>query len=150
MNWLIERKLRKIGEKTSPDKAYVSALQKTLQTQVGHPMWWVEWKKIAIVSLTSFSLIAGGTGVYAYSSDDVTPDHPLYALRQEIESVETSVAVTPEERTHVEQKHQQRRDHEQQVMEERKKEREMKQAQDHRQTRSRRSDGRLSERNDQE
>lgn len=148
MNWLLERKLKKIGRSASPRRAYVGALQKTLQAEMGHPVRWIDWKNVTVATLTSLSLIVGGTGVYAYSSDEVTPDHPLYSLRQEIESVEEEAAVTPELKQHVQQNHQQRREHERQVMEERRKAQEERKDDEHRESRRGTHDERLSDRED--
>jgi len=45
----------------------------------------------------------GGTGVYAYASDQVLPDHALYPLRQSLERFEVQIAaVTPmKDRVHL-------------------------------------------------
>jgi hypothetical protein len=124
MNWLIERKLNKISKKAGPSSAYVTRLERTLRTQSGHSLRWIEWKRVAIASLTGFSLLVSGTGVYAYTSDEVLPDHPLYDLRQEIESAEERIAVTPALKFEVIEKHLRRKERERVRIEQRRRQHE--------------------------
>lgn len=112
MNWLLERKLNKLGRRADPDPRFKGILEKHLKKEVGHPAWWIHtWKWV--VSATTIAAIAGsGTAVYAYSSDAVLPSHPLYGIRTSIENVEESLAVKPEDKVNVKLKLIKRRMHE--------------------------------------
>jgi hypothetical protein len=115
-NWLLERKLKKLGHKADPDPAFLRALEKQLKQKSGHGAWWIQGWKFALGGVTAVSLLSGATGVYAYSSDDVTPDHPLYGVRTTIEDVEMTLATTPEQKARVKINHLERRVHEQKTL----------------------------------
>lgn len=56
--------------------------------------------------MACFVLIFGSvTAAYAYTSDEVLPEHPLYPLRQSVEDLEETLAVTPKLRERVERRH---------------------------------------------
>ena len=134
MTWHLKRKLREIGREGDPDRAFVRALELRLRQEIGHPVWWVKWSKFAAAGGTALVLITSATGVYAYTSDDVLPDTPLYPVRLGIEQVEQTVAVTPAAQAAVVQKIQARRIKERQIMDARTKIRdERQQLQDQRQ-----------------
>ncbi|MFZ2804456.1 MAG: DUF5667 domain-containing protein, partial [Patescibacteria group bacterium] len=116
MPWLLERELTKLGHRSDPDRAFVRALQKTLKMQTGHPAWWVQSWKYAVVGSTVVALACSATGVYAYTSDDVLPGDPLYTVRQGIENVEVAAAVTPTLKADVQVKLLARRLHEQELV----------------------------------
>ncbi len=115
-NWLLERKLKHLGQKADPSPAFLRSLEKQLKQKSGHGTWWIQGWKVAVGGLTAVSLMSGATGVYAYNSEDVTPDHPLYSVRTALETVETSMATNPEQKARVGIKHLERRVKEQQVM----------------------------------
>jgi hypothetical protein len=116
MTWLLKRQLKNLSERSSPDRRFVLRLERSLRAQTGHPVWWVQGWKYAVAA-SSIALVAcSATGVYAYTSDDVLPDTPLYTVRQGIEQVEQVAAVTPEQKTAVQLKMLQRRFHEQEVI----------------------------------
>lgn len=75
------------------------------------------WSAIATVVL----LLTVGIGSYAYASDDVLPNTPLYPVRQALEQVETKLAVTPAQKEKVQRKLVERRKHEVQKLKELKK-----------------------------
>lgn len=55
--------------------------------------------RFAAVGVASFTLVFGmGTGVYAYESPDVVDGHPLYPIKQGMETVEGRFAETPDQR----------------------------------------------------
>lgn len=116
MNWLLEHKLKRIGRQGNPDREFVRILEKRLRLEVGHPVWWIQWSKIATSSTLALILAGGATSVYAYTSDSVLPDTALYPIRQGLENVETAVALTPSCKTAVQIKHLKRRLHEQELM----------------------------------
>lgn len=116
MNWILEHKLKKLASAADPTPEFSRALERRIRSEIGHPLWWIKGWKVAVSSVTVVSLLGSGTGVYAYSSNDVTPDHPLYGLRTAIEKVETRVAQTPVDKARVRLKHLARRVDEQKVM----------------------------------
>ena len=54
------------------------------------------WSAVGLTALVV--VFTMGTGVYAYESPEVVEGHPLYQVKQSIESVEKSLARTPEAR----------------------------------------------------
>ncbi len=76
-------------------------------------------RSVAVLSSVLTLSIMGVTGTYAYVSDDVLPDTPLYVVRQTIERAELTLAVTPTAQVQVKQKLVQRRQHEAVVITER-------------------------------
>lgn len=101
MNWLLERKLNKLGRHANPDPRFKGILEKRLKKDVGHPAWWIHTWRWVVGATTVATVIGSGTAVYAYSSDKVLPNHPLYGIRTSIETVEESFAVKPEEKVNV-------------------------------------------------
>ncbi|MFA5935247.1 MAG: DUF5667 domain-containing protein [Patescibacteria group bacterium] len=93
-NFQLERKLKKLSRHAEPDRAFVAALENKILGQIPRPIRIPAWK-FAMGSLTAITLMLSGTGVYAYSSDEVLPDHLLYPLRETVENVEASLAFTP-------------------------------------------------------
>ena len=116
MNFILKHKLTKLAQKADPNRDFVSALEKHLKSEVDHPLRWVQPWKWMVGGMMALSLVGSATGVYAYTSDDVLPDHPLYGLRQTIEHVEETVAVTPQLKQSVQQKHLERRKKEQKIV----------------------------------
>ncbi len=116
MNWLLEHKLKNLSTHADPTPRFRHALEKRLHGELGHPVWWIQGWKWAVSGATILSLAGSATGVYAYTSNDVLPDHPLYGLRQAIEQVEESMAVQPEQKVQVKLKQIQRRLQEEDLM----------------------------------
>lgn len=113
-DWMLARKLDRIGRKANPDAAFVRSLKQRI---VGKPRSVVShWKKAAVGSITSASLLLLGTGAFAYSSDVVLPDHPLYPVRQTLEKVEVKLSFTLEQKAKVQLDHLERRLKEQQLL----------------------------------
>lgn len=111
--FLISR-LRRLGNHARPDRAFVFALERALRARGYLPQkrsWHERWKLAAAGATIGVSLLSA-TATYAYVSDDVLPDHPLYALRTGLENMETELARTPEQKQLVEFKHLRRRLHE--------------------------------------
>ncbi|MBI4139019.1 hypothetical protein HY479_02605 [Candidatus Uhrbacteria bacterium] len=118
LNWIIERKLKRIGKRADPPPAFVSAMEKRILVELPARTPFRAWK-LAAGSLTSASLVLAGTGAYAYTSEDVVPEHPLYPVREAIERADAALARSPERRAEVEVKNLMRRLNEQRVMERR-------------------------------
>lgn len=66
------------------------------------------WKTAGVSFGLALSL-AGGTGAYAYSSDEVLPQHPLYSVRMALEQAELTLPQSDQQRETVRIKHLQRR-----------------------------------------
>ena len=116
MNWLLKRHIDRLAKNARPERAFVRRLERQLRVQTGHQLWWIQSWKWAVASFTMLSIIGSATSVYAYTSDDVLPDHPLYALRQGIETVEIATAATPERQAEVQVRLLKRRLHEAEIM----------------------------------
>lgn len=72
------------------------------------------------VALASFGFLLtgfGGMTSYAYASDAVLPNTPLYPLRQKIEAIERRLSPTPAMRTRITEKQLQRRKKEAHLLE---------------------------------
>jgi hypothetical protein len=67
--------------------------------------------------LTVAAVMGAGTSVYAYSSEDVLPSHPLYPVRQTLERVEERIAFSNTHRANLERKILLRRVREAELME---------------------------------
>jgi hypothetical protein len=112
MSWQIERNLKKIGRRAAPDQETALAIRRTLERAGYLPtrgLAFLPALRTAAASLGILLTFGSGTAVYAYNSDNVLPDHPLYAVRQQIEDVEESLAPSPERREQVRLKRLQRR-----------------------------------------
>lgn len=121
MNIFLLHKLQKIGRRAKPSKDFVIALEKKLINihavfspvkTVYQPML----MRFASVALSVVFMFGMGTSVYAYSSEDVLPDHPLYGLRQAMEVAEEKAAIMPAWKQRVVKKHLERKQKEIQRM----------------------------------
>jgi hypothetical protein len=72
--------------------------------------------RFAAAALSIVLVFGIGASAYAYSSEEVTPDHPLYGLRQAVEVAEEAIAVTPAWKERVIKKHLERKQREIQRM----------------------------------
>ncbi len=96
--WFLIRNLNKIKRRAEPRPGFARLLHADLVTKGYVPAKrpWYEWfaRHITlvstVVSMSAFSV----TGAYAYVSDDVTPDHPLFPMRETIENVEEGVGAS--------------------------------------------------------
>jgi hypothetical protein len=115
-DWFLKRKLKRLGRHAEPDPAFLRALERqfVMHAKTSRPSS-VAWK-YAVASLVGVAFLASGTGAYAYSSDSVLPEHPLYPIRESIERVEESAAVTPRLKATVQLRHLARRVHEQKLL----------------------------------
>lgn len=120
MNWFLKHKLEKMGQEGDPSPEFVRSLEMKLRAEIGHPVWWIRWPKVATAACSIVMLAGSGTGAYAYNSDEVLPDHPLYAVRQGIEQVEERVAFTPKMKERFRTQIKKRREREKTLLEARK------------------------------
>lgn len=110
MNWLIEYKLRRLGERASPDPAFIKSLEaklmpeKTvLKTRI--PLV-LRWSAVAL----SVVLVGGGaTSAYAYASDGIMPGDELYPVKLKVEELVEKTAWRPDWKARVELSHLERR-----------------------------------------
>jgi len=98
ITWILQWKLSRMARRAKPDRAFVLTFAQTLRER-GYlssrpPLMGPAWK-MATATLGIVASLAVGTSSYAYMSDEVVPGHPLYAVRTEIEKVETHLAPTP-------------------------------------------------------
>ncbi len=121
MNWIIERRLRKLGHRAQPDAAFARALRKEINAEIGSSsiFGWAQWHRglaWASGSTAAFVLAVSGTGVYAYQSDAITPNHVLYPVRIVAEHVVELAAITPHQRVNARMKKLQHRLREQEIL----------------------------------
>lgn len=98
MNPILEYKLKRLGRRGKPSKVFVASLKQTLIERGAAPAsigFRLPMMKFASVALSVVLLLGVGTSTYAYASDEVTPDHPLYGVRQAVEVAEETIAITP-------------------------------------------------------
>lgn len=113
MNLELRYRLWRLSRMANPSGAFEKRLSAELREKTGHSLWWMPIGRIAagVASLTL--AVSGGTAVYAYTSDTVTPEHPLYMVRQTLERAEVSASFTAARRELVLRKNQAR--HERQL-----------------------------------
>jgi hypothetical protein len=114
--WNLWWTLRRLRQRASPSQAFSARLEATLAAKGYLPtskaMQWSHGFRLAGAVLSSVFLMVSGTGVYAYSSDQVLPEHPLYPVRLMVERVELAMASSGEAAERVRLKHAERRTHE--------------------------------------
>jgi len=109
MTWLIRYKLRNLGRKADPDKAFVKRLENRLLAEAGMakpgfaPVF--RWAAAGVLA----TVVLGATGTYAYASDEVLPGDLLYPVRRGLETAEEKVAWPEQRKLKVQLKHLQRR-----------------------------------------
>ncbi|MSR85162.1 hypothetical protein EXS71_01855 [Candidatus Uhrbacteria bacterium] len=109
ISWLF----RRMSRRAKPERSFYLSLQDKLEEAGYFPrthrtMWSYRWKTIC-ASLSIFLSLTAGTGVYAYASDEVLPDHPLYGLRAVMEGAEVQLAYSSDKQTDIQLKHARRR-----------------------------------------
>lgn len=113
MNLFTRYRLWTISRRAVPDAAFVARMNARFA-----PPRVVNFAYRFAAAGSALVLSLGlGTTAYAYSSDDVTPEHPLYPVRSAVENVEEAVAVTPTLKQAVQKQLVQRRLREVQVLE---------------------------------
>lgn len=92
INRLFVRKIRPIAHRAEPRSEFVNRLRLQLE-QAGYLPHRSSLRRWLFRHLAGFSsamamMVVGTTGVYAYVSDSVLPDHPLYPVREAMEKLE--------------------------------------------------------------
>lgn len=113
MLWGIRHELKRLSRLAEPRAAFQRALRK--EFVVPRP-WFVAVLKPAFATVSIVTMLGAGTATYAYTSDDVLPDHPLYPIREQVERVEEAIAFTPTKRAAIQLKRVKRRVHELEIM----------------------------------
>lgn len=113
-SWKIKQLLSRMSRRAAPDRAFDVALRNKLAEAGYLPknrfgMFSVSGWKTASVSFSLALSLAGGTGAYAYASDDVLPSQPLYSVKTAIERVELALPQSLARRQDVRLKFLQRR-----------------------------------------
>ena len=106
---MIRYKLWRMSKRAQPDAAFVARLAARFTPHQATRSAHLATFKFATAVCAIVLLLSGGTSAYAYSSDEVLPDHPLYGLRETVESVEEKVAITQDSKQAVQRKLLQRR-----------------------------------------
>ncbi|MCC6563421.1 hypothetical protein IT087_00845 [Candidatus Uhrbacteria bacterium] len=113
-------KLWKMSRRAQPDAAFVARLETTLRERgaIGSrrvsPLF-----RMAAAACAVVLVLGGSTASYAYASESVLPDHPLYPLRETVESMEETAALSAEAKAAVQRKFVERRLNEIRIMRDR-------------------------------
>ncbi len=105
LNWKEKRLLAKMSRQAAPSVAARLAIREHFEkagylSPIPSSRVLMRWEAV-VASITLIVSLSGGTVAYAYASDEVLPDHPLYALRSRIEQVEAKLAFTEEKKERV-------------------------------------------------
>lgn len=83
----------RLAKRASPSQDFLDRLETKLFPRIDLVMVHrLRWMRFAVVPALIVVTILSGTGVYAYSSDTILPDHALYPLRQGVEGLTVQVA----------------------------------------------------------
>lgn len=109
-------KLWQFSRRARPDAEFLARMDEALRER-GAVMRGVGSAAFRLAGAAcAFVLVLGGTTTYAYASESVLPTHPLYSLRETVESFEQSTALDAESKANVQRKLVERRLHEIRVM----------------------------------
>lgn len=106
MGLMARLKLHRLRRRFSPRPAFRRSLHARLVAEAGFSSRLVSplergttggLRRVAI-GACSFALLVSGAGAYAYESPDVIDGHPLYAMKQGLETAEAAIAKTSPER----------------------------------------------------
>ncbi|MCK9361604.1 DUF5667 domain-containing protein [Patescibacteria group bacterium] len=101
--------LWKISRRARPDAAFVERLASRFTPERAVRFAYRTTLRIAAAACAFVLVLGGSTASYAYASESVLPDHPLYPLRETVESLEESTALNAEAKTAVQRKFVERR-----------------------------------------
>lgn len=107
MSWLNKYNLFQLKKKANPTKEFRNALWYKLsehydsvyQNSVPERNFGFAVLRYSAVALSLVLALTMGTGVYAYSSSDVSSVHPLFPVKRTLEKVEKKLAKTPAQKT---------------------------------------------------
>jgi hypothetical protein len=110
MRWILERRLRSVQAKADPQAAFVASMRAGFMQRIQPTPWYAKaGMRYGSVAATMVLTFGAGTGAYAYTSDTVLPDHPLYPLREELEHLELRLQPRAEVKARIMVKHAERR-----------------------------------------
>lgn len=95
LGWGMKDRLNKIGRRADPDGEFVRAFEAHLRSETAPATKFFTVWKTAAVSLSLIGCFVIGTGAYAYASDNVLPEHPLYPVKTALEKAEGKLALAP-------------------------------------------------------
>lgn len=103
----ISWRLKLLSRKAAPRPEFERELRlKLLERGLGATPTRIPFYMRTAGVIASIVLVFGaGTATYAYTSDDVLPEHPLYPIRQSVEDAEGALALTPRMRDRIARKH---------------------------------------------
>lgn len=117
--FFLTTRLRRIARRPLADSSVKASIRETL-VRAGylpaHTPFLIRFR-VAFASAGILLTGLGGMASYAYASDAVLPDTPLYPVRQTLEAIEVKLATTPEVRAKVVEKHVLRRKKEAHLLE---------------------------------
>lgn len=123
MNLVTRYRFWKMNRAARPSGDFVKRLDSVILAKAGiQPKKnWLTTQafRMSFGTLAIVCSMGAGTVSYAYASDDVTPDNPLYPVRQAVETVQEATAPTPAIKQAVIQQHLERRVQEIEVMKKR-------------------------------
>lgn len=121
MNPMMRYSLWKLSRRAKPDAEFLARLECAMRecgsfsaVRRAVPVW-----RLATGAYATVLMLGVGTSAYAYMSDDVLPEHPLYPLRETVEALEERVAMTTKAKSAVQRKHLERKLEEVRRMQER-------------------------------
>ena len=95
----LRKQLKNLRKESAPNKSFKKDLWRELDSAWAeeYPSARISWTRIAAIPVAVLVLFAfTSTGVYAYSSPEVTEDSALYPVKQGMESVESNFYRSPE------------------------------------------------------
>jgi hypothetical protein len=104
MSFFLRVRLWRAARRSSPSSGFLHTLEaKLFPSEEIIALHRLRILRFAVVPSLLIVMFLGSTGVYAYASDTVLPDHALYPLRQSLEGFEVQIAaVTPmKDRVHL-------------------------------------------------
>lgn len=113
---MIRFKLWQLSRRAQPDAAFLARMETTLHEHGAFVRGATSLAFRFAGAACAFALVLGGTTTYAYASESVLPTHPLYSLRETVETFEQSTALNAESKANVQRKLVERRLNEIRVM----------------------------------
>lgn len=104
---MIRYKLWKMSRRAKPNALFVAGLGSKFagqKSQVAKGSSATFDFRLASAAAAIILILTGGTATYAYASESVLPDSPLYPLREAVEVIEEKIAISPESKAVVQRK----------------------------------------------
>ncbi len=101
MLYLLKRKLNRLGAHADPRPLFLRTLERRLNVNLNYGFSHITVRKWIVSAASVVALVGSGTVSYAYTSDRVLPDHPLYSVRTALENIEESLATNRDKKVDV-------------------------------------------------